>query len=377
MRLAFPDKAELRVLAKSCARVLVVTGSSGGHIFPALSFLDTLKEKQKNSDVLLVIPSGSIKAGILTDSCRIEYISISPIKLSLEFRNLAAIFGFLKGSLESFILLLKFRPEIVVGFGSLNCIPLVLLARLFRIKTLIHEQNVITGRANRLLARFSDRIAVSFPETRDYLKVNPKRIVLTGNPIRRGLKRIDKGIALSFFGFDAGKLTVLVAGGSQGSHRINMSFLKAVSMIGGACRMQVIHLTGVNDYDILNKSYGGINTKAKLFTFLKEMQYAYSAADLVISRAGATTVSELISFRLPAIIVPYQFAYKHQLSNAQVLERMGTAIIINDNELDAGILRRTLLDFMNNPRKIDLMRSRYDGVLVPDANTLLVDAAIS
>jgi UDP-N-acetylglucosamine--N-acetylmuramyl-(pentapeptide) pyrophosphoryl-undecaprenol N-acetylglucosamine transferase len=156
-----------------------------------------------------------------------------------------------------------------------------------------------------------------------------------------------------------------------------MSFSGAISMMSDTSRLQVIHLAGVKDYDILNKRYRDLNTKAKLFTFLKEMQYAYSAADLVISRAGATTVAELMSFRLPAIIVPYPFAYKHQLGNALVLERMGSAVIINDNELDADILRRTLLDFINNPGEISLMRSHYDGVRGPDANTLLVEAALS
>ena len=358
-------------------RVLVSVGPSGGHIFPALSFLDTLKKKQKNLDALLVIPSRSIKADILTDSWKIEYTSISPIRLSFDFRNLIAIFGLLKGSLESLILLIKFRPDIVVGFGSLTSIPLISLAWFFRIRTLIHEQNVIPGRANRLLAKFSDRIAISFPETKDYLKVKKEKIVLTGNPIRQELKRVDKPKALDFFGFNADKFTILVMGGSQGSHRINLSFLEAVSMMSDTSRVQIIHLTGLKDYALLDKRYKDLKIRIKLFTFLKEMHYAYSVSDLVVSRAGATTVAELIFFRLPAIIIPYPFAYKHQVGNAEVLERMGSAIVIKDNELDANILRRTLDDFINNTDKINLMRSHYDEAPRANANDLLADAVIS
>jgi len=358
-------------------KILVVTGASGGHIFPALSFLETLKETHKKIDTLLVLPKATVKSRILPNNYEVKYISISTIELSFNFSNFIAILRFLKGSLESLVLLLEFRPSIVVGFGSLDCIPLVGLAWIFRIKTLIHEQNVIPGRANRLLAKFSDRVAISFSETKDYLKVSPGRIMLTGNPIRQELKIIDKVEALSFFGFNADKFTILVMGGSQGSHRINISFLEAVSKMADTSCFQVIHLTGSGDLDLLNKGYKDLSIKVKLFTFLKEMQYAYSASNLALCRAGATTITELTFFRLPAIIVPYPFAYKHQLSNAKTLERMGTAILIKDDELDGNILREAFGDFINNPDKINFMRSRYKETTTHNANALLIDAALS
>jgi UDP-N-acetylglucosamine--N-acetylmuramyl-(pentapeptide) pyrophosphoryl-undecaprenol N-acetylglucosamine transferase len=279
--------------------------------------------------------------------------------------------------LESIVILLSFKPDIVVGFGSLVSVPMVMLAWLLRIKTLIHEQNVIPGRANRFLARFNDKIAVSFAETEGYLKKYKRKVVLTGNPIRRELLQIDKNKALNFFGFSNNKFTILIVGGSLGSHRINLGFLETISRISDKFRLQVIHLTGPHDYDLLKRSYKDLNIQVQLFKFFDSMQYAYSAADLIISRAGASTVAEIISFRLPAIIIPYPFAYRHQLTNAKVLENKGCAIIIKDNDLNGDILMKNIENLINNPEKLKKMRSCYAGFLKMDTNKVFMDSILA
>ncbi len=358
-------------------RVLVATGSSGGHIFPALSFLQALEGKRKGIDVLLALPKKSIKNRLPKSTFKIKYISISAVRLKWNFKNLLNIFEFLKGSLESLFLLLEFRPHIVVGFGTLSSVPLVIFAWLFRTKTLIHEQNVIPGRANRLLARFVDKIAVSFRETTRYLKDDYK-ITLTGNPIRKEfLKEINRAEALNFFGFSEDKFTILVMGGSQGSHKINLAFSRAISSIPDNLRFQVIHISGADDYDLLKDSYRKFNLSIKLFSFLEDMRYAYSVSGLAVCRAGAGTIGELIFFGLPAIIIPYPFAYKHQSANAQVLAETGSAIVIEDDKLNAGILKDTLTGLLNNPARINLMHSSYSSIFKPDAASLLADLALS
>lgn len=357
-------------------RILVVTGASGGHIFPALSLIEALAEKDGSIETLLVLPKRSLRAEALPKRFKVKHISISNLKMDLSFKNLIAVFDFLKGSLESLFLMIEFRPDVVVGFGSLNSIPLVILAWLFRTKTLIHEQNVIPGRANKLLSKFADRIAISFAETRDYLKVSPERIVLTGNPIRKDLKRISRQEALKFFGFHEDKFTILVVGGSQGSHRINVNFQEAVSMLAGP-GFQVIHLSGAKDFDPLLEKYEDSDINFRLYPFLKEMQYAYSASDLAITRAGATTISELLFFRSPAIIIPYPYAYAHQLSNARVLERMKTAIVINDEQLEAQDLKETLEDLMSNPDKVRQMRQNFSRDISFDADLLLAKEVLA
>lgn len=353
-------------------RILVVSGASGGHIFPALSFLDALKNRDKDLDTLLVVPKRSLKNGLVLNGYNVRYISIAAIKLSLEFKNLIAIWKFFKGALESLILFLEFKPDMVVGFGSLVSVPLILFAWIFRAKTLIHEQNFIPGQANRLLAKFSDRIAISFLETKNYLGSSSDRIALTGNPLRKELKPMNKNTALDFWGLSYDKFTLLVMGGSLGSHKINQAIFEALSTLSDKSKLQVIHLTGSKDYDLLNSSYQKLNITSKLSNFLKEMHYGYSACDLVISRAGATTITEIITFKLPAIIVPYPFAYKHQLSNAKFLESRGCAIIIEDDKLDSAILRNILEDLMNNPDKLKEMRYNYNNIAQLQADELLV-----
>lgn len=359
-------------------KILVVTGSSGGHIFPALSFLHALRDRGKDIDALLLLPKRAKELDLALQDCRVGYLSISTVKFKPDFKNLAAWFGFLKGSLESLCLLVEFRPDIVVGFGSISSVPAVLFAWIFRIKTLIHEQNVIPGRANRLLAKFADKIAISFVETKNYLN-NSERAVLTGNPIRRELKA-DKDLrqeALNFFGFNNNKLTILVMGGSQGSHRINTCFLNAVSMIKDKSGFQVIHLAGQQDCALLDNGYRDLRVAFKLFTFLKEMQYAYSIADLAITRAGATTISELVFFATPAVIIPYPFAYRHQLNNAGVLTKHEAAVLINEDELKPEVLKEVLVDLMNNPNKIKFMRSNYSRISRTNACDLLANEALS
>ncbi len=358
-------------------RILAVAGASGGHIFPALGFLDTLHETHKEIDALLVLPKKQSAVFQGVPEYKISYIPISPIKLSLEFKNFIAILGFFKGFLASLFLFIEFKPDIVVGFGSLACVPLVMLAWLFRIKSLIHEQNLIPGRANKFLAKFTDRIAVSFPRTTDYFKNCRERIVFTGNPIRKKLIRIDKHKALDFFGFHDDKITILVTGGSQGSHRINTGFLNAITRMPDKNKLQIIHISGPRDCDYLERGYRELHVNAKPFVFLEDMQYAYSACDFVLSRAGATTIAELIFFKLPAVIVPYPYAYRHQWGNARVLEEKACACVIPEEALDGTTLMETLENFINIPDRLKSMRSSYDSFPALDTNALFTDSVLA
>lgn len=355
-------------------KILVVTGASGGHIFPALSFLEALKDKSKGVDALLVLPRLSLKYNIaLPLGLNTRYISIRTIKL----KNIFGVFDFCKGFLESLFILLDFKPDAIVGFGSLASIPLIFWGWLFRIKMLIHEQNVIPGRANRLLAAFADKIAVSFCETKDYWRRFTAKLLLTGNPIRKELELVHKDKALNFFGLSPQKFTILVMGGSLGSHKINLKFLECVSMLPDKSKLQVIHLAGFQDYDLLQKSYQDQGIDHRCFRFLRPMQYAYSAADLVICRAGATTITELIFFRLPAIIIPYPFAYAHQLMNARVLENKGCALIIKDSALNTNILKEKIQDFISHPDEIKRMCLGYNDFPRINARVLLADTVLT
>ena len=357
-------------------KVLAVTGASGGHIYPALSFLDSLKSRDSLIEALLVLPSRSIGVNFAAVGYRVEYISSAKFSHSLNRGNILAVLKFFKGTWESLRILLAFKPDIVVGFGTLDSAPLLIFAWLFRIKTLIHEQNVLPGKANKLLAKFADKVAISFKETGDYLSVDKDKLLLTGNPIRGSLRKIDRIEALNYLGLTGGNFTILVMGGSQGSRNINAGFIKAVSGIKNTSGVEVIHLAGRSDYETIKREYAKINISVKVFDFLNAMEYAYSASDLIISRAGATTISELLFFKLPAIISPYPYAYKHQLQNAKLLQQKGCAVIIEDSQLDNDMFKETIESLITDRGKLNKMRLAFGTSPIPDAGSLLADAAL-
>jgi UDP-N-acetylglucosamine--N-acetylmuramyl-(pentapeptide) pyrophosphoryl-undecaprenol N-acetylglucosamine transferase len=356
-------------------KVLIVTGSSGGHIFPALALADSLKNSSQN--VLLVLPEDGSKNRIPIDFAQIEYIRAAKLSFSLNKKNLLGIYLFLAGAWQALRIIVKFKPSVVVGFGSLNSVSLIFWAWLFRIKTIIHEQNVVCGRANKLLSKLVDKVAVSFSQTSDYLNISGERIVLTGNPLREGLVRLDKKEALNYFKFKEDKFTILIIGGSQGSHRLNAVCFEALSKYQQNNNLQVIHISGTQDFIRLKDSYVCSNLVYKLFDFLVAMQYAYSASDLIICRSGATTIAELQKFRVPALLIPYPFAYAHQLVNAQILKNIGAAEILLDVDLSADKLKEKLQEYFFNNEKLKVMRESYKKLPVLDATAILANEVLN
>jgi len=355
-------------------RVLLVAGSSGGHIFPALALRDHLKAS--GTDVLLVLPKTGSDNKILAEPLHVQYIHAANLGFNLGSKNISGAYLFLLGAWEGLRAMIKFRPDVVVGFGSLNTIALLFWAWLFRIKTVIHEQNLVPGRANRLLAKLVDKVAVSFSQTRSYLNICREKIVLTGNPIRKDLVRLDRKEALDFFNFKEGKFNILITGGSQGSHKLNTVCFAALSGCDEKNDLQLIHISGAQDFMLLRHSYAQSGIMHKVFAFFPDMQYAYSIADLVICRAGATTIAELQRFNLPALLIPYPFAYAHQLSNARVLSDSGSALIIRDEELCVEKLRDIIREFLDDAQKLKAMRQAYAQTQVIDAVGLLANEVL-
>jgi UDP-N-acetylglucosamine--N-acetylmuramyl-(pentapeptide) pyrophosphoryl-undecaprenol N-acetylglucosamine transferase len=354
-------------------KVLVVAGSSGGHIFPALALLEYLKKNYSQTDNLLVLPRRNVRKDTQAWGCKVAYIDSVALKARIDWQNILAAGKFLKGAWQSFLILLRFEPDVVVGFGSIASIPLVIFCWFARLKVILHEQNVIPGQANRLLSLFCDRIAVSFPQSREYFKSRSNKVVFTGNPLRVDLVRRDLAECREFFSLAENKFTILVTGGSQGSQRLNRGFLKALAGLPQKSNLQVIHLAGAQDENWVKQEYADIGIAARVFPFLNEMEYAYCLADLSVCRAGATGIQELIHFQLPAVLVPYPFAYQHQMANALVLQDQGAAMVIEDKELDSGKLREILDKLLNDPRNLDKMRQAYDGLKTGNAGQRLAE----
>lgn len=358
-------------------KVLVATGSSGGHIAPAVAYLERLRQREPDCRVLLLAPRTDLLSWFVCDETEVALLRHIKIVRSFNRDAVTAAADLLYSFFVSARLLARYKPDLVVGFGTVHSVAPVMLAWLFRVRTVIHEQNVIPGSANRFLAKFADLVCVSFEESKRYFARAPQSLRLTGDPLRSTLTASPRSEALGFFGFEEQRSTVLIMGGSQGSRMLNDYASQAVCRLSRDRPLQVLHITGDEDYQQVQERYAASGVKAKVYVFLKEMRYALSCADLALSRSGATTVHELIRFRLPALLVPYPFAGRHQQANAQVLEKHGCAVIIKEEEASPERILGVLEDIISTPGVRQRLKAGYLKIAHDGAEDALVEATLS
>lgn len=341
--------------------IMVVASGSGGHVFPAISFCGELKEKAG---------AGAEGPGIVfvtTPDFDMVGPEFNPVFLKVD----KSAMGIIRLIIAAFKFIFSVKPDIVFGFGGYISVPFLVLAKIAGKKTLFHEQNVVPGKANRFLAAWVDKIAISFPGTEKYLKRHSKKIYLTRYPLRKNMRVVPKDEALRFFGFEEGLFTVLVVGGSQGAARLNNVFIEAIKASKNLSRLQIVHLAGRVNAPSVREAYAGLNVKSKVFDFFTDMEYAYSAADLAVSRSGAGCVMEIMRFSLPSILVPYPFAGAHQAQNARVLADKGGAIMVEDNKLTPALLNGLLDIFIDDQIRRKAMTSIVSSLYSSTQNLTL------
>ncbi len=354
-------------LAKGAMKVLIVAGGTGGHILPAMAVAEEIKARNAG-EVLFVISSRKQDMDIIVEK-GINFITL-PIA-SLQSRNIFAIAVFLAklfiGTIKSAFILLRFKPDAVAGFGGYVSGPIVLLSAISGIKTVIHEQNVFPGKANRMLARFVDKIAISFPEARGYLKGFESKVIFSGNPLREELKRDERERPANSF-------NALIIGGSQGAHKLNTMIPEALGLMQDSQRntLNIAHISGKNDLENVRKSYEKIGIKNRVFSFTEHMARLYNECDFVISRAGAMTISELLALGIPAILVPYPYAGGHQKLNAMVLEKTGSGVVLEEKNLTPIAMRDAVSKLMNR-NILSSMSARAKNIEKPNARKILIE----
>lgn len=267
-----------------------------------------------------------------------------------------------------------FRPNAVLGFGGYGAFPVVFSAVLLNLPAMIHEQNVIPGKANAVLARWVRKVAISFEKSKSYF--NPAKTVFTGCPCHLPDGKTDRAAARRAFHLHENKTTILVFGGSQGSRRINEVFLEAIRELKGEMEAQVIHISGKDGYQDLREQYHKLGIPFALFEFLDKMEEAYRAADVVVARSGAVTVGEIAGFRLPAIFIPYPHADGHQKANASVLCDRKLARLIEDKELTTSSLSKAIKEMLADRGRHPAGTNAFDGICVPDAAQRLAKEAV-
>jgi len=348
-------------------KIVIATGGSGGHLFPALKLAHELRKDYHTIHFL-----GSFSLGreqIEKEGFSFDELQVRGLKFSSLMEFLRTIGLFIKASCSATYLLKKINPDVVVGFGGYGSFSTVLAAVLLRYPTLIHEQNVIPGRANAVLSKFVKKIAISFPQSIQYFKKD--KAILTGCPSHVPREGLVKQAIFEEFKLKNNRITILVFGGSQGSHRVNEGFIQAARLLKKHLNFQVIHISGKEDYPELQKRYAELAIPYALFEFLENMDHAYTIADLVISRAGAVTVSELLLFQLPAILVPYPFARAHQKENALVLCETKFARLIEEKDFSSQELNRIILEVINSRTNFKELQENLKGLQFPNSSNRL------
>ncbi|MBU0634152.1 MAG: undecaprenyldiphospho-muramoylpentapeptide beta-N-acetylglucosaminyltransferase [Candidatus Omnitrophica bacterium] len=337
-------------------KILICAAGSGGHIYPALSLAHRLRREDDAVKIVFLTAKRQIEKKIFQESdfetFEIDFIGLPKKDGSNLFylclKNLNFLLKFIKESIKVFKFLSKNKFDIVIGFGGAGSIGAVLGAKILAIPTLIHEQNLVPGRANRFLAGFSTAVATSFEESGKYFK--RKNAVFTGNPIRSDLKKISKAQARKSLFLDERKFSILIFGGSQGSQFINEVFVQVMRGLNGAEKeqLQLIHVTGDRDLDKTALAYSNLNVIVKTFSYFLDMSLAYSAADLVVCRSGAATICELSYYGLPAVLIPYPYARQHQIVNANFMRDKQAAFVVLQDENCAQSLIRIIRNVLQN-----------------------------
>lgn len=338
-------------------------GGSGGHTMPVLAMIQTIKDHSDNFEYsLLYIGSHNGVEKELIKSNNIEYRSISTGKFRryLSISNFFDIFRIFIGIKQSRKILKDFKPDVLISTGGFVSVPPVIAAKKLKIPIIIHEQTIDAGLANKIAARFADKIALTFNDSKKYFL--KKDTVLTGLPIRQGLFNGDKKAAFKKFNFDANLPVIYFTGGGLGCHILNLTALKILP--GLIEKSNVIFQTGkaLNNRDFfeMKKFKDSLNDKEKnrlvVFDFIRdELADIYALADLAVARSGAGTVNELMALNIPAIFIPLAIATKNeQLRNARYVEKIGGGIIIEERDLSPEILLKNINDILFTNKAIKM-----------------------
>jgi len=333
---------------KEKLRILIAAGGTGGHVFPAIAIADEIKKVNLNAEFLFVGTKGKIEARTVPQrGYAFTNIWISGFHRRFQADNLLFPIKVVVSLVQSFFLIRKFQPNVVVGTGGYVCGPILLIGSMLGIPTIIHESNSYPGVTTRLLSMRVTRIFTAFNATKRWLK-KKDNVELIGTPTRDVLGTISHEHGIRFFNLDPSKKTVLIFGGSLGAASINLAVREMMHELTDA-GIQFIWQTGKSDTTLVEEMKIKKNTWVGIF--IDKMEYAFAAADVVVCRAGATTLAELTCLGKAAILVPYPYAAAdHQTFNARSLVDSGAAIMVTDRNVKT-ILKDELISILTDDKK--------------------------
>lgn len=343
-------------------------GGTGGHLFPALALAEEFKKRDPDIQIIFVGGKGGLEEKIVPKyGYRLELLSVEGIKRRSGLKRLKALGKAARSTMIAIQMLRSIKPEGVIGTGSYSSAPVVMAAKLLGIKTAILEQNALPGLTNKVLGKVVNRIYIAFEEARSFFPGG--RTILTGNPVRVDiLKKIKEKQSTK-----DDKFSILVFGGSQGAVAINAAFLDATEYLtdiwGG---LKVVHQTGDEGFEAAKAAYKRKGLKVEVIKFIDDMASAYSCADLVVCRAGATSIAEITAMGIASILIPYPFASDdHQTINARCLVKSGAAVMIKQDKLTGNVLAEAIRKFYGNSQELKAVKEKSRHFGRPEASEMI------
>jgi UDP-N-acetylglucosamine--N-acetylmuramyl-(pentapeptide) pyrophosphoryl-undecaprenol N-acetylglucosamine transferase len=360
-------------------RVLFAGGGTGGHLYPGVAVARALRARRPEAEITFVGTARGIETRVVPkEGFALELIRSAGLKGKSPLALVTGLTLLPASAWDAWRVLSRRRPRLVIGVGGYSSGPVVALAALRGIPTLVLEQNAVPGLTNRLLARLVDAAAVSYPATLPYFG---ERGFLSGNPVRPEFvaRAADSAPAATRRGPTGAEARVLIFGGSQGAHAINVAMVAAATELAPhARRLSITHQTGERDLAFVRDGYARAGVPARVEPYLYEMVHEMSAADLVVCRAGATTLAELTAAGRASILIPLPTATDdHQRKNAQVLAEAGAAEVLEERELTGSRLAARLLALVDDPARRGAMAARARQFARPDAARVIAERALA
>lgn len=353
-------------------RLVITGGGTGGHLFPGIAVAGAMLERCQDAEILFITTARSMDQKVLRDSgVQTAVLHCSGLKGATKTETVKSLFRQPAAVLSAFRMMKRFKADLVFGVGGYVTGPVLVAAKMIGLPICIHEQNAIPGLTNRLAGKIADVICTSlpcgsyFPET---------KTVQTGNPVRREIRSAAASIK------QKGDLpTLLVLGGSQGAHAVNVLVVEAAGhLCGKGIRFRIIHQTGSADYEWVESAYRKMKIDGTVEPFFSDMASIYSQADLAVSRAGATTLAELAVMGLPALLIPYPYAADlHQHANARFYTESGGCELYEERDLTGELLASYLANMLETESKRVDMGERMRQKGEPDAAGRIVDQCLA
>ena len=367
----------IKILKMSSCKIIISGGGTGGHIYPAIAIAKKILEISKDSEILFVGAKGRMEMEkVPEEGFEIVGLSVVGIQRSMSInailKNLKFPFLLLKSFNHARKIIKDFQPNIVVGVGGYASGPTLRIAQSLKIPTLIQEQNSYAGLTNKWLSKKTKKICVAYENMNQFFEKN--KLVLTGNPVRKDIENLDAKLldAKTYFKVSKNEKVILVLGGSLGAKSINEGILSSIDTIKDQ-PIKLLWQVGKRYFDSIENQLTQINIpNVKALAFIKRMDLAYSLADLVISRAGALSISELTLAGKPSILVPSpNVSEDHQTKNAMSLVNKSAAILVEDKDTDS--LLRTALDLLKQENQLNTISKNAKKMGKPNASEDIVN----